>query len=222
MFAKGSEPLSIGSGIQSATFQRSGVASLSRTLWNDVLIKYWERGVHLRSQQCFTHKNISALIEIFQNIFLRKAKQIIQLNVLTKRCLQPKLRRNPLFPFIRAFSAFSSVFFLQINTSFPGHSTFPGSSWHLFIQSNGNTPPSLFPFLPYFASCQTSLTAAIHFCKRFFISVVVGYSSIIVVQVSALAKRPFLRTIQRLFKTCKNVFYYMASSIANNQTVPSR
>ena len=44
MFAKGSEPLSIGSGIQSATFQRNGVASLSRTLWNDVLIKYWEGG----------------------------------------------------------------------------------------------------------------------------------------------------------------------------------
>ena len=37
-------PLGIGSGIQSATFQRSGVASLSQKLWNDVLIKYWERG----------------------------------------------------------------------------------------------------------------------------------------------------------------------------------
>ena len=72
MFAKGSEPLSIGSGIQSATFQRSGVASLSRTLWNDVLIKYWERGGPFEVKQCFTHKNISALIEIFEIFFCEK------------------------------------------------------------------------------------------------------------------------------------------------------
>ena len=72
MFAKGSEPLSIGSGIQSATFQRSRVASLSRTLWNDVLIKYWERGFHLRSM--FHTKNISFHKEIFQNFIFAKNK----------------------------------------------------------------------------------------------------------------------------------------------------
>ena len=76
MFAKGSEPLSIGSGIQSATFQRSGVASLSQTLWNDVLIKYWERGGPFEVTTMFHTQKYFCPYRDLRNIFLRKAKQI--------------------------------------------------------------------------------------------------------------------------------------------------